>query len=241
MHKVYSKEPKMKIEIKYIYCGQAKQINDGKREEYTSSYKKEALNQSSYALDANGFKLDTQSDIESHGGKDKAVCVYSLESYKYLEEKYNIKLPACTFGENFSIVGADDSQVCIGDQFSCGEVIFEVSQPRQPCWKISSITGIKKLTALIVKEYKSGFYLRVLQGGSIQPSDIMELLSREYPKLTIEFVNKSAYNAKKNQENLKEIIACKKLASVYRTDLKKRYKDKEIGLQEWQRDDYIQQ
>ncbi len=228
----------MKIEIKHIYCGKSKQINDGKRETYASSYKKEALNKNSYELDVNGFKDDTQSDGESHGGVDKAVCVYSLDNYQYLNEKYDLSLPACTFGENFSIVGADDSHVCIGDQFACGEIIFEVSQPRQPCWKISSITGIKKLTALIVKEYKTGFYLRVLQSGSIKPTDKMELISRKYPKLTIEFVNKSAFNAKKNQENLKEIIACDKLASVYKSDLEKRYKDKEVGLQEWQEDDY---
>ena len=231
----------MKIEIKHIYCGKSKKINDGKKEIYASSYQKEDLNKTTYELNEHGFKLDSQSDLESHGGRDKAVCVYSLDSHKYLEEKYDISLPNCAFGQNLSIVGIDDSQVCIGDRFSCGEVIFEVSQPRQPCWIISSITGTKKLTALIVKEYKTGFYLRVLQSGSIKPSDTMELLSREYPKFTIEFVNKSAYNAKKNQENLKEIIACEKLASVYRTDLEKRYKDKEVGLQEWQRDEYVKE
>jgi MOSC domain-containing protein YiiM len=91
---------------------------------------------------------------------------------------------------------------------------------------------------MIVKEYKTGFYLRVLQSGNIKPTNKMELISRKYPKLTIEFINKSAFNAKDNQENLKEIIACEKLAVDYKTSLQKRYKEKEIGLQDWQKDDY---
>ena len=229
----------MKIDIKYIYCGKEEKINDGKRDEYLSSYRKKPINYESYLITKEGFELDTQSDKPSHGGIDKAVCVYSLDEYTYLEKKYDIKLPDCAFGENLSILGANDSDICLGDKFSCGEVIFEVSQPRQPCWKISSIIGIKKLTAIIVKEYKTGFYLRVLQSGNITPKDKLELISRTHPKFTIEIINKIAYNAKKNQEAIKELLGCSELSRDYHESLAKRYKDKEVGLQEWQRDDYL--
>ena len=229
----------MKIAIKHIYCGQSKKINDGKREEYSSSYQKKALNKTSYEINKNGFKDDTQSDKESHGGIDKAICVYSLDDYRYFEEKNEITLPACAFGENLSIVGVNDSNICIGDKFTCGEVIFEVSQPRQPCWKISSIVGIKKLTALIVKEYKTGFYFRVLQSGQIKPSDELELLARPYPKLSIKHINQIYFNAKEHQEEIAEALKCDKISKAYREDLTKRYKDEEIGLQEWQRDAYL--
>lgn len=103
--------------------------------------------------------MDTQSDKIHHGGIDKAVCVYSQKYYPYFREKYDLKLPKCAFGENFTIEDLDDSEVCLGDKFQCGEVIFEVSQPRQPCWKISSVSGIKSLTALIVKNIKQDFIL----------------------------------------------------------------------------------
>ena len=106
-------------------------------------------------------------------------------------KKYGINLLACTFSESLSIVGVDDSQVCVGNKFSCSEVIFEVSQARKPCWKTSAITGIKKLTALIVKEYKTSFYLRILQSKSIKPSDKMELISRKYPNLSIELIKRT--------------------------------------------------
>lgn len=228
----------MKIDIKQIYCGKEAKINDGKRKTYHSSYQKVALGLDAYEIDENGFKLDTQSDRENHGGVDKAICVYALKNYEYLEKTYDISLRACAFGENLSILGVDDSDICLGDKFAYGETIVEVSQPRQPCWKISSIVGIKKLTALVVKEHKSGFYLRVLKSGKVKPTDKLELISREYPQFSIAFINQIAFNAKTNQENIKEVLACKQLAKAYRFSLERRYKEKEEGLQDWQGDDY---
>ena len=69
--------------------------------------------------------------------------------------------------------------------------------------------------------------------------DILELLSRDYPKFTIEFVNQCAFNAKENQEKIKEILACEKLAEAYHESLLKRYKLKEHGIQDWQEDEYL--
>ncbi|CAA6803373.1 MAG: Uncharacterized protein conserved in bacteria [uncultured Sulfurovum sp.] len=228
----------MKIDVKQIYCGQEESLKNARGKTYHSSYKKVALNKLAYEINENGFRLDHQSDKESHGGIDKAICVYPLKNYTYLEEKYDITLPACAFGENLSIRDVDDSDICLGDKFTYGETIVEVSQPRQPCWKISSIVGIKKLTAMVVKEHKSGFYLRVLEAGKITPSDKMELISRDYPKFTIEFINQIAFNAKENQKNIKEVLECEKLAEAYRISLEKRYQQKEVGLQAWQEDDY---
>jgi MOSC domain-containing protein YiiM len=228
----------MQIEIKQIYCGQSHLFTTQKGKEFNSSYQKQALNKEQYEINVNGFLLDTQSDKENHGGSDKAICVYSLEDYAFLEEKYDIQLPNCAFGENLSIINLNDKDICLGDQFQYGETILEVSQPRQPCWKISSVTGIKKLTALIVKEYRSGFYLRVLKGGRVTPDDKLILLSRTYPDYTIAFINKISFNAKNHQEEIKEVLKCEKLAEAYRDALQKRYKEQEEGLQEWQEDDY---
>jgi len=99
--------------------------------------------------------------------------------------------------------------------------------------------GIKKLTAMLVKEHRSGFYFRVLQSGSIKPSDQLELISRDYPKFTIEFVNQVSFKAKNNQSNIKELLGCEKLSKAYKISLEQRYKEKEEGLQAWQLDEYI--
>lgn len=229
----------MKITIEHIYCGKSTKINDAKRKQYNSSYQKENLNKNTYKINKNGFMDDTQSDRESHGGIDKAVCVYSLEDYAYFEKKHNILLPSCAFGENLSIVDFNDSNICLGDQFICGEVIFEVSQPRQPCWKISSVIKIKNLTSMLVKEHRSGFYFRVLQSGQIKPANQLELLARPYPELSIKHINQIYFNAKENQKHIQEALKCDKISEAYKNDLKKRYKYEEVGLQEWQRDDYI--
>jgi len=227
----------MVIKIKDIFCGQKQDIDDGNKQ-YQSSYKKVDLKKQSYFITELGFKDDTQSDKAHHGGVDKAVCVYPLKSYEFFKQKYDFDLSICSFGENFSIEDFDDSDICLGDVFKCGEVLLEVSQPRQPCWKISSIVGIKSLTALVVKEFKTGFYFRVIQNGFMKKGDSLILEQRKYPKLTIEFINKCAFNAKENQENIKEILESKSLAIAYRTSLLKRYKDKENGLQDWQKDNY---
>lgn len=231
----------IKTAIKHIYCGNVENINDGKRKLYPSAYRKNLV-ESNKNLFVNhiGFVDDMQGDRKNHGGADKAVCVYSQKYYDFFKHIHNLTLPPCAFGENITILDLDDSDVCIGDRFKCGEVIFEVSQPRQPCWKISSIIGIKNLTSLVVKEHKTGFYLRVIQEGYLSANDTLELISRSYPKLTIEFVNQCAFNAKENQANIKEILACEKLAKAYSESLLKRYQSKEYGIQNWQEDEYLE-
>lgn len=212
-------------QIQNIYCGKEEEIRDSKRKPYRSSYRKKAVNSDqSLTINSLGFIEDTQSDKENHGGTDKAICVYSQKYYDFFQEVHQIALPHCAFGENLTVLDLDDSDFCIGDRFQCGELIVEVSQPRQPCWKISSITGIKNLTSLIVQEYKTGFYFRVIQEGFLSSQDTLRLIARDYPKLTIEFVNRCAFNAKENQEDIKEILACPKLSDAYRDSLSKRYK-----------------
>lgn len=226
--------------IKSIYSGKIDEINDDKRKPYLSAYRKQKVDPAkSQFINSLGFEGDMQGDKSHHGGIDKAVCVYSQKYYDFFKMEHNIELPECAFGENLTILDLDDSDFCIGDRFKCGDVIFEVSQPRQPCWKISSILGIKNLTSLVVKEFKTGFYFRVIQEGYVSSNDSLELISRNYPKLTIEFVNQCAFNAKDNQENIKEVLECDKLAKAYYESLSKRYKLKEQGIQEWQEDGYI--
>ena len=98
--------------------------------------------------------------------------------------------------------------------------------------------NVKNLTSLLVKENKSGFYLRVIQNGEIHLDDTLELLERKHPNLSIEYINKCAFDAKNNQENIKDILKCDSLAKVYSDSLFKRYKQKEKGLQDWQKDSY---
>lgn len=221
--------------IKHLYLGQSKTYQKKSGQPFPSSYKKEERLEPC-EVNEFGFLQDTQSDSENHGGLDKAVCVYSASYYEYFQTVHALVLPPCAFGENLTIKGLDDSEICIGDRFQCGEVIFEVSQPRQPCWKISTIIGIKSLTALLVKEAKSGFYFRVIQPGLVAPKDTLTLIERPHPKFSIVYVNQCSYDAKNRQNELKELLECDTLSEAYKESLAKRYKQKDHGLEAWQQD-----
>jgi len=160
--------------------------------------------------------------MKNHGGENQAVCVYPQSSYDFFKEKHDFELPPCAFGENITILEASDRDICIGDQFSCGEVIFEVSQPRGPCWKISEVLGIKQLTSLVVGEVKTGFYFRVLQEGQMDKTSTLKQLVRKHEKFTIEYVAHCYLNPKENQENIKEIILCPELSDRFRTNFEKK-------------------
>ena len=224
----------MKLKIKDIYIGKEKNYTK-KDETYVSSYEKKK-SEDIVHVGFLGINGDTQGDKEHHGGVDKAVCVYSDNSYKFFKEEHNLDLPTCALGENITLLDCDDKDICLADRFSCGEVIFEVCQPRQPCWKISSIVGIKNLTALVVKESKTGFYLRVIKEGKLSKDDSFELIERKYDRFNIAYINQCYYGAKNHQDEIKEILSCKELARAYRVALEKRLQNKEEGLTDFQKD-----
>ena len=225
------------IKIDAIFAGKQEAIVDKKGQKYISSYKKKSLNKKVF-VNYLGLENDTQGDSSHHGGVDKAICVYTQKAYDFLKETHDIKLPACAFGENLILADVDDGDFCIGDIYRCGEIIFEVSQPRPPCWRISSVMGIKNLTSLVVKEAKTGFYMRVLKEGILDINNPLELLSRPNKGITIELLSKCSFDAKNNQENIRKILSCSGLAAAFRTTLVRRLKNQDSGLQDWQKDEF---
>lgn len=205
--------------IENIFSGEKENITDSKNKNYLTSYRKKMIEKDIY-VNILGFENDTQSDKKHHGGIDKAVCVYSKKYYEYFEFEHNIKLPKCAMGENITLLDLDDSEVCLGDQYKCGEVIFEVSQPRKPCWKISSVLGIKELTQMLINEFKTGFYLRVLKEGVLNKDSKFELISRPHKEINIVFINQTYVN--KNKDDFLEILKCEELADSFRVLLEKK-------------------
>ena len=118
-----------------------------------------------------GLAGDEQADKQNHGGLDKAVCVYALEHYPYWEEWLGTKLPEAAFGENFSTTGLTESEVCIGDVYRVGNATVQVSQPRQPCYKLAARHGIKELALWTEETGFTGFYLRCPEPGEVRAGD----------------------------------------------------------------------
>jgi ferredoxin-NADP reductase/MOSC domain-containing protein YiiM len=115
---------------------------------------------------------DGQGDLGGHGGVNRAVMVYQLDSYRYWEsELKRTDFSHGQFGENFTVDGLPDAEVCIGDRYRVGTALFEVSQPRVTCYRLGIRMDEPRMAALVVTHHRPGFYLRVLQEGDVGAGD----------------------------------------------------------------------
>ena len=115
---------------------------------------------------------DGQGDRSGHGGEQRAVLVYQLQSYSYWQQHFGRDdFTYGEFGENFTVDGLPDDQVCIGDRYRIGGAEFEVTQPRVTCYRVGLRVGEPELPALLVGHHRPGFYMRVLSEGPVQAGD----------------------------------------------------------------------
>jgi ferredoxin-NADP reductase/MOSC domain-containing protein YiiM/ferredoxin len=112
---------------------------------------------------------DGQGDLAGHGGEQRAVFVYQIESYRYWQEQLGRDdFEYGQFGENFTVQGLADDQVCIGDRYQIGGAVFEVTQPRVTCFRVGIRMDNPQMPALLVSHHRPGFYFRVLTEGPVQ-------------------------------------------------------------------------
>jgi MOSC domain-containing protein YiiM len=156
-----------------------------------------------------GIEGDCQADLRVHGGIDKAVHCYAWQHYSHWKQL----LPNCellnqpgAFGENLSISGIDESDVCIGDQLRIGSVLFAVSQGRQPCFKLNLRFGCDAMATQVQSTLRAGWYLRVIEEGSLQAGDAIELVSRPHAKFTVAYVLALIRDRVVNPEELLPIL-----------------------------------
>src|SRR3954452_16895368 len=115
---------------------------------------------------------DGQGDLAGHGGEHRAVFVYQMESYRHWQEQLKrTDFVHGQFGENFTIEGLADDEVCIGDRYQIGSALFEVSQPRVTCYRVGIRMNDPRIPALLVSHRRPGFYFRVLEEGEVQAGD----------------------------------------------------------------------
>src|SRR3954471_19732625 len=122
---------------------------------------------------------DGQGDRAGHGGEQRAVFVYQIDSYRYWERELGRHdFVFGQFGENFTVEGLGDNEVCIGDRYRIGTAIFEVTQPRVTCYRVGIRMNDPRIPALLVSHHRPGFYLRVLEEGDVEAADeIIKLAS----------------------------------------------------------------
>jgi MOSC domain-containing protein YiiM len=135
-----------------------------------------------------GFVGDQQGDPRVHGGPDKAVHHYAFDHYPAWREDIGdsplLRAPGA-FGENISTHGLDEGNVCLGDRFRLGTAVLEVSQGRQPCWKLNDRFGVPAMARRVQSSGRTGWYYRVLQPGVARAGELLRLDARPYPAWTL--------------------------------------------------------
>jgi MOSC domain-containing protein YiiM len=172
-------------------------------------------------LGRSGFEGDGVGDRRHHGGPDKAVCLYSTEHYPYWEEVLGIKLPPAAFGENISVSGLREEDVCIGDVFLLGTSVVQVSQPRQPCGTLAARYGRSDMAKLVVDSGRTGFYLRVLEEGLVEKGSPFVLKERDPHGITIAAANHIYHHDKKNCDAVRKVLEVPALSESWRRSFMK--------------------
>jgi ferredoxin-NADP reductase/MOSC domain-containing protein YiiM len=137
---------------------------------------------------------DGQGDLAGHGGEQRAVFVYQIDSYRYWERELGRNdFVSGQFGENFTIEGLRDDKVCIGDRYRIGTAIFEVTQPRVTCYRVGIRMNDPRIPALLVSHRRPGFYFRVLREGEVQAGDGIIKLASGPEEMTVAEVDALLY------------------------------------------------
>jgi MOSC domain-containing protein YiiM len=163
---------------------------------------------------------DGQADLKNHGGIDKAVLAYSADHYpKWRDELRKPDMPHGAFGENLTIAGLNEETVCIGDVFRIGTVTFEVSQPRQPCWKLARRWRMHELVGSVVRNGRTGWYLRVLEEGWIENQMAITLIERPNPSWPIARANQILHHHRTDLELTRGLADVPRLANSWVEEL----------------------
>ena len=137
---------------------------------------------------------DGQGDLAGHGGEQRAVFVYQLDSYRYWQQHLQRDdFSHGMFGENFTVDGLADSEVCVGDRYRIGSAEFEVTQPRTTCYRVGIRLGVPEMPALLVRHRRPGFYFRVLTQGRVRAGDPIARTYQDPRRLSVADIDALLY------------------------------------------------
>jgi len=182
-----------------------------------------------------GLDGDEQGDRRVHGGVDKAVHHYPFEHYaRWRAELGPLPVLAApgAFGENLSSAGLDESNVCLGDRYALGSVVLEVSQGRQPCWKLNDRFGVRDMARRVQDTGRTGWYYRVLQPGVARAGDTLQLLERPCPDWPLHRLMRLLAERVLDPALLREALALP-LVPSWRTLLERRLASSQV--EDWSR------
>jgi MOSC domain-containing protein YiiM len=168
-----------------------------------------------------GLAGDAQGDTRHHGGPEKAVHHYPRDHYPVWRAEYPQLVPRLSapgaFGENISTEGASEADVCVGDVLRLGTALVQVSQGRQPCWRLNVRFEASKMARWVQQSGRTGWYYRVLEPGEVAAGDFLRLSERPCPEWPLSRIVDVLYRDTLNREALAAMSALPELAESWRT------------------------
>jgi ferredoxin-NADP reductase/MOSC domain-containing protein YiiM len=161
---------------------------------------------------------DGQGDLAGHGGEQRAVFAYQIESYRYWEQQLKrMDFVYGQFGENFTIEGLSDDAVCIGDHYQIGSALFEVTQPRVTCYRVGIRMNEPRMPALLTSSGRPGFYFRVLQEGEVGAGDEIVKAGEAKERMTVTEINAFLYSRDHPRDRLERALRIEALSPGWRS------------------------
>lgn len=168
-------------------------------------------------LSSTGLADDRQADLKNHSGPDKAVCVFPHEHYQRLGQMLGRGLEFAAFGENFTTTGLLEAEVCIGDVYAIGSAVVQVSQPRQPCFKMGARHREPQLPLWVQESGLTGFYLRVLQAGVVRAGE--EFVLKLRGRISVLEANRVMHRDRTDFDTIRELLSEPTLSASWQRSL----------------------
>lgn len=172
-------------------------------------------------LTKEGFINDDVADKKHHGGPDRAVCLYPSEHYAKWESEFGKPLPATAFGENLTVTGMLEQDVCIGDIYRIGEALIQITQGRIPCSTIDKYTSASSLMKRLVQTGYTGYLARVLEAGMIREDSAITLVQRDVANISVHYCNE-VYFTNKDKAAMARIMQVEALADEWKVKFAKK-------------------
>lgn len=184
-----------------------------KNREIKSGIGKDRVNEA--LLQKESFIGDGVANPEYHGGLERAVCAYPFEHYAQWEKEFGVALQVPAFGENICVTNMLEENIYIGDTFSLGDSIIQVTQGRVPCSTISKFNQVDELLNRVFETGFTGYFFRVLKEGKVKENSELTLINRTQENITVLYANQIMFHERDNVEAMERILQVEGLAKAW--------------------------
>lgn len=206
-----------------IHVGQPVRVVHGGSLVPTSIYKRPVAGPVS--VDELGLEGDSQSDLRVHGGRDKAICVYAMENYRWWQEHGHLPVAPGLFGENLTVdgPGLTDDAVYVGEYYRLGrDLLVQVTGPREPCFKLGIRVNDPSFPVRFRQTGRLGFYFRVLEPGVINVSDPLQLVERPAGAVSLNLAHRAYLGEITQRDVFEAVLAAPGLGARFRELIRQR-------------------